>query len=163
MNIIKKIWLYKAKKQIIEKYNQVDCFNTMDRFMDNYRQYEFGMFTLHENLVRLLNDIDKDNVNTSWYEHRFQALITDLDDGKVKFEKLFKQYRHCVRMYHWMYTHGHHNKYARVFSNGRTFKECYEDKVEKYEMEFKPFDISLELKKYKINKRKMELENDFNG
>lgn len=35
--------------------------------------------------------------------------------------------------------------------------------IEKYEMEFEPFDISLELKKYKINKRKMELENDFNG
>ena len=60
-----------------------------------------------------------------------------------------------------MYTHGHHKKYAGVFDDGLTFKMCYESKIEKYVMEFEPFDISLELKKYKINKRKMELENDF--
>lgn len=69
--------------------------------------------------------------------------------------------RHCVRIYHWMYTHGHHKKYAQIFDDGLTFKRCYESMIEKYEFEFEPFDISLELKKYKINKRKRELENDF--
>lgn len=72
------------------------------------------------------------------------------------------EYRHCVRMYHWMYTHGHHKKYAKIFADGMKFKNCFELKLEKYEFEFKPFDISLKLKKYKINKRKKELENDFN-
>ena len=163
MNILKKIWLYKAKKQIIEKYNQFACDKSMDMFMKDYREYEVSMFTLHSNLVRLLNDIDKEHVNSSWYEYRFQQLTENLDNVKGKFVILFKQYRHCVRMYHWMYTHGYHKKFAKIFDDGLTFKRCYEDKIEKYEMEFKPFDISLEMKKYKIDKRKRELENDFNG
>lgn len=162
MNPIKKIWLYKAKKQIIENYNQVACDKSMDLFMKSYREYEMGIFSIHTNLVQVLRDID-DGINRSWYEHRLQQLTANLDDCKAKFVNLFKQYRHCIRMYHWMYTHGHHNKYARIFDDGLTFKRCYESKIEKYEMEFKPFDISLELKKYKINKRKKELENDFNG
>ena len=162
MNLIKKIWLYKAKKQIIENYNQVACDKSMDLFMKSYREYEMSIFSIHTNLVQVLRDID-DGINSSWYEHRFQTLIKNLDDVKARFENLFKQYRHCIRMYHWMYTHGHHKKYARIFDDGLTFKRCYESKIEKYEMEFKPFDISLEMKKYKINKRKKELENDFNG
>lgn len=163
MNILKKICLYKAKKQIIEKYNQVACDKSMDLFMEKYREYEMGIFSIHTNLVQLLRDIDQGGVYRNWYEERFQKLIRNLDKVKSRFEKLFKQYRHCIRMYHWMYTHGHHKKYARIFDDGLTFKRCYESKIEKYEMEFKTFDISLEMKKYKINKRKMELENDFNG
>lgn len=162
MNILKKIWLYKAKKQIIEKYSQIECDRTLDLFMKSYREYQYDMFGIHTNLVQVLRDID-DGINRSWYEHRLQQLITNLDNVKDKFVKLFKQYRHCVRMYHWMYTHGHHKKYARIFDDGLTFKRCYESRIEKYVMEFKPFDISLELKKYKINKRKRELENDFNS
>lgn len=160
MNILKKIWLYKAKKQIIEKYSQIECDRTLDLFMKSYREYQYDMFGIHTNLVQVLRDID-DGINRSWYEHRLQQLITNLDNVKDKFVKLFKQYRHCVRMYHWMYTHGHHKKYARIFDDGLTFKRCYESKIEKYVLEFEPFDISLELKKYKINKRKRELENDF--
>lgn len=160
MNILKKIWLYKAKKQIIEKYSQIECDRTLDLFMKSYREYQYDMFGIHTNLVQVLRDID-DGINRSWYEHRLQQLITNLDNVKDKFVKLFKQYRHCVRMYHWMYTHGHHKKYARIFDDGLTFKRCYESMIEKYVMEFEPFDISLELKKYKINKRKRELENDF--
>ena len=149
-----------AKKQIIEKYGQLECDRTMDLFMKSYREYEMGIFSIHTNLVQVLRDID-DGINRSWYEHRLQQLNANLDNVKDKFVKLFKQYSHCVRMYHWMYTHGHHKKYARIFDDGLTFKRCYESKIEKYEMEFKPFDISLEMKKYKINKRKRELENDF--
>lgn len=160
MNILKKIWLYKAKKQIIEKYSQIECDRTLDLFMKSYREYQYDMFGIHTNLVQVLRDID-DGINRSWYEHRLQQLITNLDNVKDKFVKLFKQYRHCVRIYHWMYTHGHHKKYARIFDDGLTFKRCYESKIEKYVLEFEPFDISLELKKYKINKRKRELENDF--
>lgn len=162
MNILKKIWLYKAKKQIIENYNQIACDKSMDAFMASYREYEMGIFSIHTNLVQVLRDID-DGINRSWYEHRLQQLTTNLDNVKGKFVNLFKQYRHCIRMYHWMYTHGHHKKYAKIFDDGQTFKWCYESKIEKYEMEFKPFDITLELKKYKIDKRKRELENDFNG
>lgn len=162
MNILKKLWLYKAKKQIIEKYNQFACDRSMELFMNDYREYEVSIFSIHTNLVQLLRDID-DGINRSWYEHRLQQLTENLDNIKVKFVNLFKQYHHCIRMYHWMYTHGHHKKYAKIFDDGLTFKRCYESKIEKYEMEFKPFDISLEIKKYKINKRKMELENDFNG
>lgn len=161
--LIKKIWLYKAKKQIIEKYNQVACDKSMDLFMNDYRNYEVDMFSVHTNLVKLLRDIDQGYIDRTWYEYRLQKLITKLDDVKARFEKLFKQFSHRVRMYHWMYTHGHHNKYARIFGDGLTFKRCYESKIEKYEMEFKPFDISLELKKYKIDKRKRELENDFDN
>lgn len=161
MNIIKKIWLYKAKKQIIEKYGQLECDRTMSLFMDKYREYQYDMFGIHTNLVKVLRDIDQ-GIDSSC-EYRLQKLITNLDNVKDKFVKLFKQYRHCIRMYHWMYTHGHHNKFANIFDDGLTFKRCYESMIEKYEFEFKPFDISLELKKYKINKRKKELENDFNG
>lgn len=150
-----------AKKQIIEKYGQLECDRTMDLFMKSYREYQYDMFGIHTNLVKVLRDIDQGIDNGC--EYRLQKLIANLDNVKGKFVKLFKQYRHCVRMYHWMYTHGHHKKYAQIFDDGLTFKRCYESMIEKYEMEFKPFDISLELKKYKINKRKMELENDFNG
>lgn len=152
-----------AKKQIIEKYGQLECDRTMDLFMKSYREYQYDMFGIHTNLVQVLRDIDQGCMERSWYEYRLQKLIANLDNVKGKFVKLFKQYRHCVRMYHWMYTHGHHKKYAQIFDDGLTFKRCYESMIEKYEMEFKPFDISLELKKYKINKRKRELENDFNG
>lgn len=152
-----------AKKQIIEKYSQLECDRTMDLFNKTYRDYEHDMFGIHTNLVQLLRDIDQGCIDRDWYEYRFHKLITNLDNVKDKFVKLFKQYRHCVRMYHWMYTHGHHKKYAKIFDDGLTFKRCYESKIEKYVMEFEPFDISLELKKYKINKRKRELENDFNS
>lgn len=162
MNILKKIWLYKTKRQIIEKYSQIECDRTLDLFMKSYREYEYNIISIHTNLVQVLRDID-DGINSSWYEYRLQKLNANLDDVKGKFVKLFKQYRHCVRMYHWMYTHGHHKKYARIFDDGLTFKRCYESKIEKYVLEFEPFDISLELKKYKINKRKRELENDFNS
>ena len=60
-----------------------------------------------------------------------------------------------------MFTHGHHKKFAKIFDDGQTFKRCYESKIERYEFEFKPFDIEFEIKKYKINKRKKELEKDF--
>ena len=160
MNIIKKIWLYKAKKQIIEKYSQVACDRSMDMFMKDFREYQYEMFSIHTNLVQVLRDIDK-GIDRSWYEYRLQKLTENLDGTKEKFVNLFKQYRHCVRMYHWMFRHGHHNKYAKILDDGDTFKRCYESRIEKYEMEFKPFDISLELKKYQIYKRKRELENDF--
>ena len=150
-----------AKKQTIKKYGQLECDSTMSLFMQKYREYQSDMFGIHTNLVKVLRDIDQGI--DSGCEYRLQKLITNLDNVKYKFVKLFKQYRHCVRMYHWMYTHGHHNKYAKIFDDGLTFKRCYENMIEKYEFEFKPFDISLELKKYKINKRKKELENDFNG
>lgn len=150
-----------AKKQTIKKYGQLECDKTMSLFMQKYREYQYDMFGIHTNLVQVLRDIDQGI--DSGCEYRLQKLITNLDNVKDKFVKLFKQYRHCVRMYHWMYTHGHHNKYAKIFDDGLTFKRCYENMIEKYEFEFKPFDISLELKKYKINKRKKELENDFNG
>ena len=158
-NIFKKIWLYMAKKQIIEKYGQLECDRTMDLFMKSYREYQYDMFSIHTNLVQVLMDIDQGIDNGC--EYRLQKLIANLDNVKGKFVKLFKQYRHCVRIYHWMYTHGHHKKYAKIFDDGLTFKRCYESKIEKYVMEFEPFDISLELKKYKINMRKKELENDF--
>lgn len=158
-NIFKKIWLYMAKKQIIEKYGQLECDRTMDLFMKSYREYQYDMFSIHTNLVQVLRDIDQGIDNGC--EYRLQKLIANLDNVKGKFVKLFKQYRHCVRIYHWMYTHGHHKKYAKIFDDGLTFKRCYESKIEKYVMEFEPFDISLELKKYKINMRKKELENDF--
>ena len=163
MNILKKIWLYKTKKKIIEKYSQLECDRTMSLFMDKYREYQYDMFGIHTNLVQVLRDIDQGCIERDWYEYRLRKLIANLDNVKDKFVKLFKQYRHCVRMYHWMYTHGHHKKYAKIFDDGQTFKMCYESKIEKYVMEFEPFDISLELKKYKINKRKRELENDFNS
>lgn len=150
-----------AKKQIIEKYGQLECDRTMDLFMKKYREYQYDMFGIHTNLVQVLRDID--HGIDSGCEYRLQKLILNLDNVKGKFVKLFKQYRHCVRMYHWMYTHGHHKKYAQIFDDGLTFKRCYESMIEKYEFEFEPFDISLELKKYKINKRKKELENDFNS
>lgn len=150
-----------AKKQIIEKYGQLECDRTMDLFMKSYREYQYDMFGIHTNLVQVLRDIDQGIDNGC--EYRLQKLIANLDNVKGKFVKLFKQYRHCVRIYHWMYTHGHHKKYAQVFDDGLTFKRCYESMIEKYEFEFEPFDISLELKKYKINKRKRELENDFNS
>lgn len=150
-----------AKKQIIEKYGQLECDRTMDLFNKTYREYEHEVFGIHTNLVQVLRDIDQGCIDRDWYEYRFQKLIANLDKVKERFVKLFKQYRHCVRMYHWMYTHGHHKKYAKIFDDGQTFKRCYESKIEKYVMEFEPFDISLELKKYKINKRKRELENDF--
>lgn len=159
--LIKKIWLYKAKKKIIEKYNQRACDETMDLFMEKYRDYEYGIIYVHTNMVQIFRYLDYECVNKSWYEHKLQKLNKNLEDGKILFEKLFKQYRHRVRMYHWMYTHGHHKKYARILTDGKIFKVCYESKIEKYEMEFKPFDISLELKKHTIEKRKKELENDF--
>jgi hypothetical protein len=164
MNIIKKIWLYMAKKKIIEKYNQLECDKTLDLFNNTYRAYERDMFGINTNLVQILREIDLGCIEREWYEHRLKYLISNLEDLKGKFVRLFKQYRHCVRMYHWMYTHGHHNKYAKmIFDDGLTFKKCYESRIEKYLMEFEPFDISLELKKYKIYKRKKELENDFNS
>lgn len=150
-----------AKKQIIEKYGQLDCDRTLNLFNKTYREYEHEVFGIHTNLVLLLRDIDQGSMDRDWYEYRFQKLITNLDKVKERFVRLFKQYRHCVRMYHWMYTHGHHKKYAKIFADGMKFKNCFELKLEKYEMEFESFDISLELKKYKINKRKRELENDF--
>lgn len=150
-----------AKKQIIEKYSQLECDKSMDLFMKDYREYEHDMFSIHVNLVQVLRDIDQGCIDRSWYEYRLQKLTANLDNVKGKFLLLFKQYHHCVRMYHWMYTHGHHKKFAKIFDDGQIFKRCYESKIEKYVMEFEPFDISLELKKYKINKRKRELENDF--
>lgn len=152
-----------AKKQIIEKYSQLECDRTMRLFNNTYRAYEHDMFGIHSNLVQILREIDLGCIEREWYEQRLKYLIANLEDLKGKFVRLFKQYSHCVRMYHWMYTHGHHKKYARIFDDGLIFKRCYESKIEKYEFEFKPFDISLELKKYKINKRKRELENDFNS
>lgn len=163
MNILKKLWLYKAKKKIIEKYNQHACDETLFSFMDKYRDYEYGIIHVHTNLVQIFWYIDYGCADRSWYEYNLQKLNKNLEDGKVKFENLFKQYRHSVRMYHWMYTHGYHNKYAKVLNDGELFKECYESKIEKYEMEFKPFNISFELKKYLIEKRKKELENDFDS
>jgi hypothetical protein len=163
MNIIKKIWLYMAKKKIIEKYGQLECDKTLDLFNNTYHAYERDMFGINTNLVQILREIDLGCIEREWYEQRLKYLISNLEDLKGKFVRLFKQYRHCVRMYHWMYTHGHHNKYAKIFDNGQTFKKCYESRIEKYLMEFEPFDISLELKKYKIYKRKKELENDFNS
>lgn len=162
MNLIKKYWLYKAKKQIIEKYNQIACYRSMNLFSKDYLDYELTIFDIHRCLVQILSDIDdQDCADRSWYELRLQKLNENLDNVKEGFVRLFKRYHYCVRMYHWMYTHGHHNKYAQVFSDGQTFKNYYENSIERYEMEFKPFDISLEMKKYKINKRKKELENDF--
>ena len=165
MNIIKKLWLHKAKKQIIEKYNQRACNRSMSLFMKEYRMCEQDMFNIHSSLISILRDIDQciDDIDRSGYEYRFQKLIEYLEDVKIRFEITFKEYHHSVRMYHWMYMHGYHNKYAQVFGDGQTFKSCYEDKIEKYEMEFKPFDITLEWKKYKIAKRKKELENDFDS
>lgn len=162
-NIFKKIWLYRAKKQIIKKYNQRECDNTMIMFNKVYSNCQYDMFMIHTSLVQILRDIDFDGIESDLYEYiyRLQQLYENLNVVKRKFVNLFKQYSHCVRMYHWMYTHGHHKKYANVFDDGQTFKMCYKSKIEKYVMEFKPFDISLELKKYKINKRKKELENDF--
>ena len=160
MNIFKKIWLYTAKKQIIEKYSQLECDRSMDMFMKDFREYQYEMFSIHTSLVQILREIDQ-GVERSWYESRLHRLTENLDNTKAKFVNLFKQYRHCVRMYHWMYRHGYHKKYAKIFDDGHTFKRCYESKIERYEMEFKPFDISLEIKKYKIDKRKRELENDF--
>ena len=159
-NIFKKIWLYKAKKKIIEKYSHVQCDRTLDLFMRSYREYEIAIFAIHTNLVQLLKAID-DGINSSRSEYLMQQLNDNLNYVKRKFVNLFKKYRHCVRMYHWMYTHGHHNKYANIFDDGKDFKLCYESKIEKYEFEFKPFDIEYEIKKYKINKRKQELEKDF--
>lgn len=160
-NIFKKIWLYGAKKQIIEKYSHVECDRTLKLFMRSYREYESAIFGIHTNLVQLLRDIDFDGIESDLYEYRLQKLNENLNNVKRKFVDLFKQYRHCVRMYHWMYTHGHHNKYAKIWDDGQKFKNCFELKLEKYELEFKSFDIEIEIKKYKINKRKQELEKDF--
>ena len=66
MNILKKIWLYKAKKQIIEKYNQFACDKSMDMFMKDYHDYEMSIFSIHTNLVRVMRDIDN-GINRSWY------------------------------------------------------------------------------------------------
>ena len=161
MNILKNIWLYTAKKKIIEKYGQLECDRTMYLFMREYRICEHDMFNIHVTFVQILKDIDKDIARIDLYEQSFQKLISFLEEVKRRFEILFKQYHHSVRMYLWMYIHGHHKKYAQVFNDGQTFKSCYENKIEKYEMEFKPFDITLKWKKYKITKRKKELENDF--
>lgn len=160
-NIFKKIWLYRAKKQIIKKYSHYDCNRTLNLFMKSFWEYQYDMFGIHTSLVQILRDIDFDGVESDLYEYRLQKLNENLNYVKRKFVNLFKQYSHCVRMYHWMYTHGHHNKYANILDNGQDFKLCYESKIEKYELEFKPFDIEYEIKKYKINKRKQELEKDF--
>ena len=162
-NIFKKIWLYRAKKQIIEKYSHVQCDRTLNLFMRSYSEYENAIFGIHTNLVQVLRDIDFGcmDMDSDWYEYRLQKLNENLNYIKRKFVNLFKQYSHCVRMYHWMYTHGHHNKYANILDDGKNFKLCYESKIEKYELEFKPFDIEYEIKKYKINRRKQELEKDF--
>lgn len=162
-NIFKKIWLYRAKKQIIEKYSHVECDRSLDLFMKSYREYEYDIFCIHQSLVQILNEIEYGYgyMKSEWYEYRLQKLNENLNDVKRKFVNLFKQYSHCVRMYHWMYNHGHHNKYAKIFDDGQDFKWCYESKIAKYELEFKPFDIEYEIKKYKINKRKKELEKDF--
>lgn len=164
MNIIKKIWLYKAKKKIIEKYNQRECDNTMRMFNKVYSNCQYDMFMIHTQLTRVLIEMEKDeSANRFYIEDSLEKMDYNLIKVKECFVDLFKRYRHCVRMYHWMYTHGHHKKYANILDDGQTFKMCYESKIEKYVMEFEPFDISLELKKYKINKRKRELENDFNS
>ena len=163
MNIIKKIWLYKAKKKIIEKYSQLECDRSMSMFNKVYSNFQYDMFMIHTQLTRVLNEMEKDESADRFYiEDSLEKMNYNLVKVKENFVKLFKQYRHCVRMYHWMYTHGHHKKYAKmIFDDGLTFKKCYESRIEKYLMEFEPFDISLELKKYKIFKRKRELENDF--
>ena len=59
-------------------------------------------------------------------------------------------------MAHWMYVH--HKSKIMI---GKTFKEYYELMKDKYEREFKPFDVEFEYKKLKIKKRKEELEEDF--
>lgn len=151
-----------AKKQIIEKYSQLECDRSMSMFNKVYSNCQYDMFMIHTQLTRVLLEMEKDESADRFYiEDSLEKMDYNLVKVKENFVDLFKRYRHSVRMYHWMYTHGHHKKYANIFDDGLTFKRCYENKIEKYEFEFKPFDISLELKKYKINKRKRELENDF--
>lgn len=160
--IFKKIWLYRAKKQIIEKYSQLECDNTMSMFNKVFSNCQYDMFMIHTQLTRVLNEMEKDeSADRLYIEDSLEKMDYNLVKVKENFEDLFKQYRHCVRMYHWMYNHGYHNKYAKIFDDGQDFKWCYESKIEKYELEFKPFDIEYEIKKYKINQRKKELEKDF--
>ena len=71
-----------AKKQIIEKYGQLECDRSMDLFNKTYREYELEVFGIHTNLVHLLRVIDQGCIDRDWYEYRFQEKTYDPHGGQ---------------------------------------------------------------------------------
>lgn len=102
----------------------------MSLFNKVYSNCQYDMFMIHNQLTCVLNEMEKDESADRFYiEDSLEKMDYNLVKVKENFEDLFKQYSHCVRRYHWMYTHGHHNKDAKIFGDGLTFKRCYESMI----------------------------------
>ena len=157
INFIKRKYKwYKARKQIIEKYNDAQCSLNFTEFKSKVKEYNRCFFIQHHNVENLLTAYDKNDYDEISISKWLDALSNNTTLLKQEYENLLKFNAHKVRMAHWMYVH--HKSKIMV---GETFKEYYELMKDKYEQEFKHFDVSFEYKKYKIKKRKEELEDDF--
>ena len=157
INFIKRKYKwYKARKQIIKKYNDFQCTVNFAEFESKVKDYNRWFFGCHHNVENILTAYDKNAYDESSISNWLNAMSKNISSLKQDYENLLKFNAHKVRMAHWMYVH---NKSKIMI--GKTFKEYYELMKDKYEREFKPFDVAFEYKKLKIKKRKEELEEDF--
>jgi len=157
INFIKRKYKwYKARKQIIEKYNDFQCTLNFSEFETKVKEYNRCFFIGHHNVENILTAYDKNAYDESSISNWLKLSSNNITTLKQDYENLLKFNAHKVRMAHWMYVH--HKSKIMI---GKTFKEYYELMKDKYEREFKPFDVEFEYKKLKIKKRKEELEEDF--
>lgn len=155
--IFKKIWI---KKRLIEKYNQCVCNDCLYNFSKDCKKFQKAFNSVHLSLTRFLFILEKEDPYFLKNEPILLSIqMRKLETIKTDFENLLESRAHDVRMFSWMYKHRYHKNDS--IKNGADFKNYYLQMKEKYELEYKLFDISLEIKKFYINQRKKELENDF--
>lgn len=147
---------YKARKQIIKKYNDFQCSLNFTEFNSIVKEYNRCFFNSHHNVNYIFTAYDVNEYDELSINDWLNELSNNITRLKQEYEELLKLNAHKVRIAHWMYVH--HKSKIMI---GKTYKEYYELMKDKYEQEFKPFDVSFEYKKYKIKKRKEELEEDF--
>lgn len=116
------------------------------------------------NLVRpLKNEIILGNIDKI-KDHIYIKQLNDFQDriDKIKYELQYLdvRYKHEIRLYSYFYKHGYLSAKEKPIAENYLAK--YKDNVFKYEKDFKYFDYQIDNKKFIIEERMKEMEEDFN-
>lgn len=114
--------------------------------------------------VRLLkNEIIIGNINNikdPIHKEQLNYCQDRVDKIKYKIQNLDVRYRHEIRLYSYFYKHGYLSAKEKHIAENYLAK--YKDNVFKYEKDFKCFDYKIDNKKFIIEERMKEMEEDFN-
>lgn len=111
--IKRKYKLYKARKQIIKKYNDFQCSLNFSEFKSRIKEYNRCFFNSHHDVEHIFTAYDVNEYDELSINDWLNELSNNITTLKQEYENLLKFYAHKVRMAHWMYVH-HKSKITPV-------------------------------------------------